>query len=552
MIRRILLLMFLFGALKISAQNYDSLFTEFMDLKENQNSIVSTKSDSKPIKCAFGIHAEIKHNFDRFSTAQKNQLAKVLGRPSPSELPLTLDSPMGLFKLHYDTTNVFDKPGYDLNELAEAFDSSYNFQINVMGFDPPPSDNGLGGDNKIDVYIWHLGGDVYGFTEFDDSNNPNQFSAYIQMDNDYPAKSYYTSGINAAKVTAAHELHHVIQVGSYAYKSDDIFYHELTSTAMEEFVFDEVNDYYAYMGSYFRETRFPLTLSDGYESAVWNIFINEKLNKEFHGQKKGFEFIKRTWEILRGDYRAIEAIALSFTEFGLTFSNEFSDFGAWMYFTGARADTENYFSEGVAYPSISLSMDDEFIPPASAALALSTRAITLNYLQFTNIAEDPLDVIICVISNSDIVESIERPLGLLDVSYTLSQSDNNYFSKVTSSKKQFISEANIINNIQVTPFSSGSSDIGKIVFPQPFNYQKHINLIIPLENSDNSEVELIVFTPSMDVVYKNFHEVFGGTNPFIRWDAKKVNGEYLPSGVYIYSTKYDNSETIGKFVIFND
>ncbi|MCF8412660.1 MAG: hypothetical protein K9G44_04525, partial [Melioribacteraceae bacterium] len=111
MIRRILLLLFLFGALKISAQNYDSLFTEFMELKENQNSIVSTKSDSKPIKCAFGIHAEIKHNFDRFSTAQKNQLAKVLGRPSPSELPLTLDSPMGLFKLHYDTTNVFDKPG---------------------------------------------------------------------------------------------------------------------------------------------------------------------------------------------------------------------------------------------------------------------------------------------------------------------------------------------------------------------------------------------------------------------------------------------------------
>ena len=72
------------------------------------------------------------------------------------------------------------------------------------------------------------------------------------IDNDY-AGGYYSTGINGARVTVAHEFHHGIQCGNYSpknssslYRNSDVFYYKLTSTAMEEFVVDVVNDYYSF------------------------------------------------------------------------------------------------------------------------------------------------------------------------------------------------------------------------------------------------------------------------------------------------------------------
>ena len=53
------------------------------------------------------------------------------------------------------------------------------------------------------------------------------------------------------------------------------FFMRLTSTSMEEFVYDDVNDYYAYMDSYFNNTDAAMPKQNGYNIAIWNIYLKD-------------------------------------------------------------------------------------------------------------------------------------------------------------------------------------------------------------------------------------------------------------------------------------
>lgn len=73
----------------------------------------------------------------------------------------------------------------------------------------------------------------------------------MRIDNSYYESSYYTRGINALKVTLAHEFGHAVQLLSYGLWDEDIWFYEMTSIWLEEAVFDDVNDYYAYIPRFF-------------------------------------------------------------------------------------------------------------------------------------------------------------------------------------------------------------------------------------------------------------------------------------------------------------
>ncbi len=210
-------------------------------------------------KCGLGLVEEIKNNMSAFSIEQQTVLSKILQRPT---LPLSMVSPNGFFKIHYTDTGT-DAVIYDINLFAQALDSAYNFEVNYLGYPPPPTDGSEGGDGKYDVYIRNLG-NLYGQTSSETKVGATNWTSYLEVDNDF--SGFYTQGINAARVTVAHEFHHAIQMGNYAplnssssIRSSDIFFYEITSTSMEEFVFSTVNDYYAYMPDYFRspERAFP-------------------------------------------------------------------------------------------------------------------------------------------------------------------------------------------------------------------------------------------------------------------------------------------------------
>ena len=299
-----------------SKNKLDSLYNLFTFVRGiNQSDKPQKHFENNPeiIKCGFELVNSIKQNLNGFSIEQQNILSKLLIRP---QLQTSVVTPNGFFRVHYDLTGI-NTLGYDLNLLLQALDSVYNFEIIALGYLPPPSDDTSGGDNKYDIYILNIAD--YGYTQSENRLDDSRWTSFMVIDNDYPLGSFFTKGIDAARVTVAHEFHHAIQMGNYApvddnspYRNSDIFFYEITSTSFEEFVFDDVNDYYAYMPSYFNHPEYPMPRQSGYNMAIWNIY----LQKNF-----GFDIIKRQWELMPTN-KALKALALSINEQGTTLGNE--------------------------------------------------------------------------------------------------------------------------------------------------------------------------------------------------------------------------------------
>ena len=344
---RILFIFFL--SISLHAQNLDSLYQELLNNKAGSNSgfePAQIESSSKN-KCGFGLRATVKENFNQFSIEQQGVISEIMARP---ELATSIVSPSGIFRIHYDEGGN-DAPSYSINDLAEDLDSAYNFEVNILGYPAPPSDMNLGGDDKYDIYVRNLGGGLYGQTTPEVAIGEGRSISFMEIDNSFDKNEGYNSfGIDGARVTAAHEFHHAIQLGGYIYRSEDVYYYELTSTAFEEFVFDDVNDYYAYMPSYFRSTRNELENNNGYNLAVWNIFLQERFKDEdpFLGHK----IVKRSWENIVNN-RAIVGLAKAIeAETDYTFAQLFNEFGDWIYFTDDRAKPNEFFEEAENYPLV--------------------------------------------------------------------------------------------------------------------------------------------------------------------------------------------------------
>ncbi len=170
-------------------------------------------------KCGFEIVTNTKSNIDLFSPDQQVVIQKILSRPS---LQTSIVSPSGFFRVHYDQTG-FNRPSYisslsaDQNaaEVAKSLDSVYNFEVNYLGYLPPPSEITL-----LETTINMMS--IFKAKVLDCMATLNRkvklvsdnWTSFIVIDNDYIG--YYSTGINGMLVTVAHEFHHSIQVGNYS------------------------------------------------------------------------------------------------------------------------------------------------------------------------------------------------------------------------------------------------------------------------------------------------------------------------------------------------
>lgn len=516
-------------------------------------------------KCGFGIAAQIRLRYDEFSIEQQNVISEILSRP---DRQTSIVSPSGLFRVHFDTTGI-NKPDYfpgnpnslqlSLDSLVIAFDSAYNYEINILNYLPPPDDEGDGGDDRYDVYISRLGSNYYGWTDFE-ARSDGKWKSYITVDNlmDVP-----TPGINGVRVTAAHEYHHAIQGGSYRLgPSKDLYYFEITSTSMEEFVYDDINDYYNYLSTYFRhpDRRFTVTNPDGYERVIWNVYLQERFLQDEGDYFKGLDIIKRSWELMRDDYNrsAIEAISLALAEVGISLKNEFNNFGIWCYFTGYRSKEGEYFGEGNNYPLIRPIATYEFTPPKNSYM-LNIEPIANNYLVFDLSSSGFQDTLVSIVTNGDTESGAYDPFPSIDYEYSLMTEPeegtnkiiNDYYSKITSENIGYLLEADIFND-EVTSGGEVTREIIDYAFPQPFKYVTNPFMFIPAKNNSSGYASLNVYSINMELVYSQKTKLFTTDKIVVKWDGLDNNGEKLPTGVYIYATESDEQIITGKIVIYNE
>ncbi len=545
----------------------DSLYNLFLNVKGLGSKISPDLPTGieENLKCGLNLVNTLRFNIDSFSPEQQELLKVLFQRPVTTDSMIT---PSGRYKIHYYQTGT-DAPTYDLNLLAQALDSVYKFEVEFLGYGFPPGDslynpNGdYGGDNKYDIYIMDVY-PFYGWTEFEIEVQPgsDRYTSYMVIDNDFIG--YYTSGINAARVTVAHEFHHAIQGGNYILRlPEDTFFYEITSTAMEEFVFDSINDYWAYLSDYFRNPSRAFPNNNGYNLAHWNIYLRDIF---------GYDIIKRQWELMKTN-RALNAINYSIQENASVFKFELARFGSWNYFTNYRSISGAYFEEARNYPLLIPTVSAVFSPP-SRYYEISSFPVSNYYMRMVNSSNN--DTIVSIFANTDIQSAFKDTI--LTAYYTLfsdsSSGDYNigedYSATFDNNGNTFWGIAEIVNNIIYTgdSFITVPAKIAKIsAFPSPYRYSDYSDESIWFSVDDiesGMQVDVNIYTVSMDLVFSATLETTLGIVEDTRMNVNKQiskivwdkpvdrNGENLGSGVYIIVIKDGNDYKTGKFVIFND
>ncbi|MFL5885320.1 MAG: Ig-like domain-containing protein [Thermoleophilaceae bacterium] len=189
-------------------------------------------------------------------------------------------------------------PDY-VETMDGVFEHVYDVENGQLGWRPPNPDGGLGGNDKVDVYIKQLGpSQIFGYSAPDPGQRSNSQHAYLVMDNDYRQSEYprYSNPLPPMEVTAAHEYNHVLQFGYDVLQDTWLF--ESTAVWMEDKVYDDVNDYLSYLTPWSQLGQVPLTRFNSSDSTdPYNVKVyGDAVFPRFVDSHFGADAIRGVWE----------------------------------------------------------------------------------------------------------------------------------------------------------------------------------------------------------------------------------------------------------------
>jgi len=513
-----------------------------LDFAQNHAEILKNLKSEKDTsllsrKCGTSLMMEIKLHPEKFEKKLENEIKGILSRPNLSTSQISAN---GKIRVHYDISGT-NAPNYNIDEFMLSVDSVYQTEIENYGYPFPPSDNGEGGDNLYDVYIVNLGSQYYGYTTPESEFETNKWTTFVTINSNYD--NFPTTGINAAKVTFAHEFHHAIQIGNYINRySTESFYYEITSTAMEEFVFPQVNDYWNYLDSYFRNTNLTFSLYSGYELSIWNIYLEKKFNQNL---------LKRIWELMP-NYSALESINIALEENGSNFGTELYDFGEWIFFTNYRTKENEYFTDAINYPKLKLSLP----LTENYTYQLDVHSLANSYYLSKINQNGITDSVVLQISNIDFASALISPFATTDISLAIYNSQQGEFKindlysydLTVENESNFIGKSFINNELSENYIPQYYVDY---VYPQPFHTSDML-LFFPIPQTELNEIHLQIIDISFSKVFDGKILINKTTNRAF-WDGILSNGKRIPSGVFLYVLVNENNDVKkGKFAVINE
>lgn len=528
-------------------------------------------AEQPKLKCPTFLILEIKQNLNSFSPEQQSALKKILARP---QLPLSFIDSTGRFKVHYaingnDSVSIVDDdnngiPDY-VEKVATAFQRSYEIEVSNLGYREAPDDLGIAGI-EYDVYIQALSPGLYGFTSADSDIAKTPQENYIVMDNDFN-NGHATMGIDGARVTAAHEYFHAIQFGyrSPFVNSGEVFYYELCSVWMEDVVYDDINDYFQYLSGYFERGNISFNETHNFNlgEAVWNHFLEKKFGER--------TLLRRTWEIMESTLPVMEAIDRSLQEKGSSFVDEFAELAVWNYFTGDRADSIQFYEEGVAYPSVRIAGD--FQLDLEESVSDSNRSLTFRHYRFTMLnsgglaisgnVDNPerwkfaaiiiqpgnaVDFHIFDISKGRTLGFIPRSSEIVVVPINIQILDGSDISLLRQSFSKFDFK------IQTVPVDPSQEQGITGIYPNPFLLKQHGQMHFEFTPVNSEEFMVQIFTADGRVI-RTVDRIDGSgvlTSLSFNWDGRDDKGDIVASGIYIFQLKQDGFHQFRKFAVIHE
>ena len=275
------------------------------------------------------------------------------------------------FRIWYDTTGYHKIEELDIDpengmpdfveKAGDYLEISWQKECMELGFREPLKDSlpfasidpfsDVGGDDRWDIYLEKMGNGFYGATFIEnniDSAGYNYATGYIKINSDLRSiYGYEDDPYKALAVTCAHEFQHLIQFHYRRGIDDFVWQMEATATYMEEYVFDEINDYYNYVPRFQQDPEKPLKSRGNlyeYGSVLFPIYLAENF---------GSEIIERWWFYTQNE-SGFDALDIALAEHSTTLDEEFKSFALWNLHTGRFAIDDFGYEEAVNYPMPSL------------------------------------------------------------------------------------------------------------------------------------------------------------------------------------------------------
>lgn len=220
-------------------------------------------------------------------------------------------------------TDADGVPDY-VDFIGEALEAAWQFQIDEMGFVAPPADFGIGGDNRLDIYLTDLlplgiAGYVTSYNGFV-GDNPNSSAiertastSFMVLDHAYSELPEESTGndpgaerLRFIESTVAHELFHMVQSGYDSLDAQHWLY-EASATWMEYTMFGASSDALSYLELVVKNPDICLPSRSGRANdglrwyASW-LFIQHL------SERYGEDTPRRIWEAMRArdGYDAID------------------------------------------------------------------------------------------------------------------------------------------------------------------------------------------------------------------------------------------------------
>lgn len=483
---------------------------------------------------------------------------------------MKISSPMNRFVIHFDTTgidavNQTDTNGNNIpdyiDSVAYYFDYTYKIEVDSMGYNPPPIDSLRGGDNLYDVYVANLvyeDQSLYGYTIGEDVFE-NEFKVYssnsfITIDNNYSIndsievngikqQAYRTLGIDALKITSAHEFHHAIQYGYGLPNEYSSLLMEMSSTWVEYNIHNNIYDFTQYVTDLFRDIYAnTFTINNPENGYRWSIFF-QYLSKI--GDKN---LVLDIWKDVPKDIDFITSLEKNLHNYNLNIKDVWNNFLPYLYFTSTRAIDSVYFNSAKIIPKLRFTQTDYFQD-------------NLNY----NISMKPFQIWTARIINSSnydkSVESFDIISSFIIDDYQNNQNEKHNFDINFSISNKFSNKINYSNSIYYD--NNELNEINKksclhifvndglnygdesFAFTNPNNPNNDILFIsLPLDSKSN-EYEYIIY--NMDLNPINTGKTL--TNRLNGFYGLDVDNQQLNNGIYYYHIYNANKNYYGKFSI---
>ncbi|MBD3235664.1 MAG: hypothetical protein GF330_03060 [Candidatus Eisenbacteria bacterium] len=293
--------------------------------------------EGPPLKSATSILADVYGRMDQLPAAMVDEIMRERTRP----YGLNETRTTAHYIIHYTLSGGDAVPNEAYVDVVEQAceDSWQEFHVDQEWL-CPPGDGGMGGGtDMIDCYVHALPYGTLGMAEYENpvpGDPPYDYTGFFHVDNGI-------SNAGTRSCTVSHENMHVIQFGYQAGSGAIAWYWENCAMVAEEWVYDNYNDYFGYLQSWFGFPYKSLKTFNGqyeYGGIVWPMYKWERFGD--------VDIVENVYEHVRwnGPGEIWDGFDIALAPYGYDFMSAYLELMRWCFYTRYRDDGQHFEEAG--------------------------------------------------------------------------------------------------------------------------------------------------------------------------------------------------------------